>query len=95
MKSKNSVLIILGNTVSKFGNVFYYFTLNWWIAKVTNNLRLLGYIGVASTLPLIIFNLFGGIIADRFNKKKLTLVQPPAPILGVFWYNNYYDYYYS
>lgn len=73
MKHKNSILIILGNSVSKFGNVFYLIALNLWITHITDNIRLLSYIHIASTLPLIIFNLFGGIIADMFNKKKILI----------------------
>ncbi|GMQ55724.1 MFS transporter [Vallitalea sediminicola] len=73
MKYKNSILIISGNTVSQFGSVMFSLALNWWIIDTTNNVRLLGYVTAAATIPLIVLNLFGGVIADKGNKQKVLV----------------------
>lgn len=94
MKHKNSILIVGGNVVSQFGSVMFLLTMNWWVINTTNNIKLLGYITAASTIPLIFFNLFGGVIADRANKKKLLVLCDLLSgslciILGIFMADNY------
>ena len=34
----------------------------------------LGYLGVASSLPTILINLFGGVLADRIDRRKLIMI---------------------
>lgn len=94
MKYKNSILIISGNVVSQFGSIMFMLALNWWIIDTTNNVKLLGYITAASTIPLIVLNLFGGVIADCLNKQKIIitcdLISGGLCItLGLFMNQNY------
>lgn len=73
MKNKNEFLIISGNAISHFGDVIFTFGLNWWIVSITGNAKLLGIITTVSLIPSIFTNLFGGVISDRFNKKKILI----------------------
>ena len=34
----------------------------------------LGYLGAASSLPTILINLFGGVLADRIDRRKLIMI---------------------
>jgi MFS family permease len=44
------------------------------IYRVTNSAAILGAMGFAGAIPMLICSFFGGIIADRFNKKKVLII---------------------
>lgn len=63
-----------------FGLVFYvlghraeYVTFAWIVWEVTHDPLLLGYLGLAQGLPLVLFQLFGGVLADRTNRLHLLI----------------------
>ena len=52
------------------------FSLGWLIFDLTGDRRSLGYMSVAIAVPAIALNLFGGVLADKLNPKRLLgLVQ--------------------
>ncbi|HET9921142.1 MAG TPA: MFS transporter [Ktedonobacteraceae bacterium] len=60
----------------------------WQVLQLTNSALLLGFVGFAATLPNIILSLFGGVIADRFNRRLLLLLTQTvymctATLLGI------------
>jgi MFS family permease len=50
-----------------------YVTFAWLMWEVTREPLYLGYLGLAQGVPLIVFQLFGGVLADRTNRLKLLL----------------------
>src|SRR5436305_7510468 len=48
--------------------------LAWLVYTMTNSAFLLGVDGFLSTGPMLIFSLFGGVIADRVERKKIMLL---------------------
>jgi len=60
----------------------------WLMHELTGSPLHLGYVGVANAVPAILLNLFGGVIADKADKKKLivwteTLAASMVILLGV------------
>ena len=60
----------------------------WQVLQLTNSALLLGFVGFAATLPNIVLSLFGGVVADRFNRRHLllltqTIYMCTATLLGV------------
>lgn len=45
----------------------------WLVYEITGSPLYLGYAAAASAIPGIIFNLLGGVIADKFDKRKLVM----------------------
>lgn len=45
----------------------------WLMHELTGSPLHLGYVGVANAIPAILLNLFGGVIADKADKKKLII----------------------
>ena len=41
---------------------------------LTNSAFWLGVVGFAGSIPFLFFTLFGGVVADRVNKRRLLLV---------------------
>lgn len=46
----------------------------WQVLQLTNSALLLGLVGFAATLPNVVLALFGGVVADRFNRRRLLFV---------------------
>jgi len=44
------------------------------VAKATGSLPMLGYFAAAQLLPILFLGIFGGLVADRVNRKKLLVV---------------------
>jgi MFS family permease len=60
----------------------------WQVLQLTNSALLLGLVGFAATLPNIVLSLFGGVVADRFNRRRLLFVtqavyMSTAALLGI------------
>ena len=63
-----------------FGLVFYvlghraeYVTFAWMTWEVTHDPLSLGYLGLAQGAPLAVFQLFGGVLADRTDRLRLLI----------------------
>jgi MFS family permease len=46
----------------------------WLVFKLTGSALDLGLLGAAAAVPNILMSLFGGVVADRFDKRKIILV---------------------
>ncbi len=46
----------------------------WLVYKLTGSALDLGLLGAASAVPNILMSLFGGVVADRFDKRKIILI---------------------
>ena len=57
----------LGSQVSSFALLYY-------VWAISHNAALLALVGVAQFVPLVIFGLVGGHLADRVDRRKLVLV---------------------
>ena len=53
------------------------------IKVLTNSYLAVGAIGAAELIPLIIFGLYGGVLADRYDRKKLIWFSEAASLLLV------------
>lgn len=61
----------------------------WLVYSLTKSPFYLGMVAAASTLPILLFTLIGGIAADRFRKRNLLIATQalsiiPALLLGIF-----------
>lgn len=75
VEQKNASLIVSINAISKIGDVLFDYVNNSFLASLNMNSMVL--VGVYQSLENIIgvlFNLFGGVIADRFRRKKIIIL---------------------
>ena len=50
----------------------------WLIHQINDNPLYLGYVGAAAAVPGIVFNLFGGVFADKVDKRRLIMATQVA-----------------
>ncbi len=88
LKDKNFALFWLGAFLSSIGFWIQTVGQGWQVLQLTNSALLLGLVVFAATLPNIVLSLFGGVIADRFNRRWLLVItqtayMTTATLLGV------------
>jgi len=84
LKIRNYRLYFFGQAVSLCGTWMQTIGQTWLVLKMTNSGTQLGLIAAAQFLPMLFFAPFGGIVADRFNKRKiLYFTQTASAILAL------------
>jgi MFS family permease len=66
-------LLWIGAFLSTTGTWMQTIAQGWLVLDMTNSPFLLGVDGFLATGPMIIFSLFGGVIADRIERRKIML----------------------
>lgn len=75
-RHRNYRLYFLGLLVSLIGTWLQTVAQGWLVLQLTHSAYWVGVITALNTLPALFLSLFGGVIIDRFPKKKiLTLTQ--------------------
>lgn len=57
---------------------------SWLVFQLTNSAFLLGLVGFLGFFPVFLFSLFGGVVADRVNKRTILLFTQNAFMLLAF-----------
>ena len=63
----------LAMSVSLFGDGIYYVALAWQVYELEDAPSALAAVGIASTVPLVLFTLFGGLLTDRLDRRKVLI----------------------
>ncbi|MCG3163435.1 MAG: hypothetical protein JMDDDDMK_04848 [Acidobacteria bacterium] len=66
-------LLWFGAFTSSSGTWLQETALAWILLQLTNDPSYLGYNGFLSTAPILIFTLIGGVLADRFDRRRILL----------------------
>ncbi len=73
-----------GNFLSNIGTWMQNIAQSWLVLQLTNSSYWLGVIGFIASIPFLIFTLFGGVIADRVNKRNLLVSTQTAMMVLAF-----------
>jgi len=57
--------------ISYFGSMITYVSLPFQIKQLTDSYLAVGLMGLVEIVPLIVFGLYGGVLADRADRKKM------------------------
>lgn len=72
--TRNYRLYFSGQLISLIGTWLQIVALGWLVLKMTNSAFLIGLITALGSLPSLLFTLFGGVLVDRFPKKKILFI---------------------
>lgn len=64
----------IGTTINSFGSQLSAFALLYYVWELSHSAALVGLTGVVRAVPLAIFGLIGGTLADRMNRRTLLIV---------------------
>ena len=65
--------LYISSLVSSFGQSLQGITNLWLIYIITGSALHLGLTGLTRAVPLVVFSLIGGVVADRFDRKKIIV----------------------
>ena len=64
----------IGQLVSIFGSSVVYFALIWWLTDITGSAIALSIGTLSYLIPFILASLIGGVVADKYDRKKVILL---------------------
>src|SRR4030066_140428 len=81
-------LFWFGQLISLSGTWMQSVAQGWLVYSLTKSPFYLGLVAAANSLPILLFTLIGGVVADRFPKRNLLLITQalsiiPAILLGI------------
>src|SRR3954447_7988781 len=78
---RNYVLFWIGQLVTNVGSWMQTVATGWLIVQLTNSPATLGFNAAFMALPIVIFSLLGGVIADRIDRYRLMVLTGIAQIV--------------
>lgn len=73
LRIRDFALLFWGTSVSQFGDGVYLVAIAWQVYDLSNAPTALSVVGVAWTLPMVMFLLVGGVLGDRFDRRRLMI----------------------
>jgi len=84
LRHRNFRLFWIGQVISFTGTWVQYVAQGWLVLKLTDSPFYLGLVGAVGSLPILFFTLFGGVVADRAQKRSiLILTQSLSMVLAL------------
>jgi MFS family permease len=62
----------IGQVTSFIGTQMRFVAVPWQVFQLTHSTAMVGLIGLVELIPLVVFSLLGGAIADRMDRKRLV-----------------------
>lgn len=78
-------LLWSGQTTSRLGDTLYRIALAWWVLQKTGSAAAMGTVLIFSSVPMLIFLLFGGVATDRLPRLKVMWFSDLASGAVVAW----------
>jgi MFS family permease len=72
--SRQFRLLTFSGTITYLGNYFTYVALLLQVKQLTGSALAVGGVGLAELLPTIVFGLWGGAIADAFDRRRVVVL---------------------
>ena len=76
-------LLWTGMTMSLMGDGIFLVALAWQVYELSNVPTALSIVGVAMTVPQILFLLVGGVVSDRFDRRKVMIAADAVRAVSV------------
>ncbi len=84
LRQRNFRLYWSGQMISVMGTFMQIIGQAWLVLELTHSAWQLGLVGALQALPILLFSLFGGVLADRWPKRKVLLVTQSAAMFQAF-----------
>ncbi len=74
LASRDFRLLFAGRSVSLLGDGVFLVALAWQAYTLSNAPTALSLLGIAMTVPLVALLLFGGVVSDRYDRRRVMLL---------------------
>ncbi len=76
-------LLFGSGLVTGLGSTATFVAMPFQVADITGSYLAVGILGLLEIVPLVVFGLWGGVLADRIDRRTMVLVTETAFMLGV------------
>jgi DHA3 family tetracycline resistance protein-like MFS transporter len=73
LRERDFALFVTGWTVSLIGDGFFLVAIAWQVFDLWNSPTALAVVGVAETIPIVGLVLVGGVVTDRFERRRVLI----------------------
>ncbi len=73
LRSRDFRLYFAGQLISVAGTWMQQIAMGWLVYRLTNSALVLGLLGFASQLPILLFGALGGVWSDRMDRRRLMM----------------------
>jgi MFS family permease len=84
LRHRNFRLFWFGQLISQVGTWMQSIGQAWLVLELTHSAWLLGIVGALQFLPVMLFALFGGVVADKLPKRTILLFTQSSAALQAF-----------
>jgi len=84
LKSRNYRLWFFGQMISLFGTWMQSTAQGFLVFQLTHSPVYLGYVAFSSGIPIWLFMLYGGVVADRMERRPLLLITQTSMMILAF-----------
>ena len=81
LRNRNYRLFWLGQWISLIGTWMQSVTQAWLLTRLTESPLALGVLGAASSAPLLVFVMVGGLVSDRTDRRRLIMLTQALSLL--------------
>ena len=74
LRHRNFRLFIIGQFISLCGSWMQTVALGWLTLELSNSALQVGLVTTFGALPVLLFTLYGGVIADRVNRRRALII---------------------
>lgn len=80
-RSRNYRLFFIGQGISLIGSWMQQVALGWLVYRLTHSSVSLGTVGFLDQIPIFLFAPLGGVLSDRFDRRKVLIVSQSLAML--------------
>src|SRR5258705_3538462 len=73
---RNFRLFLLGQTVSLTGTWMQSIAQGWLVLQLTDSPFYVGVVSALSSIGVLLFTLYAGVVADRTDKRRVVIITP-------------------
>jgi hypothetical protein len=73
LRHRDFAVLWVGMTVSMVGDGIYYIAIAWQVYDLSNTPSALAVVGIAWSLPQVLFTLASGVLSDRLDRRRVMI----------------------
>ncbi len=82
-ESRDFRLLFTAGTVFYFGAMVSYVAIPFQIYRLTGSNVAVGLVGLVELVPLVVFGLYGGALADHVDRRRLLVWCGPSQVVAL------------
>ncbi|MBE7558592.1 MFS transporter [bacterium] len=84
LRYRNYRLFFMGQALSQVGTWMQFTAMGWLVFRLTDSAQAVGLVAFARQIPIFLFTPFTGVLADRWDRRKMLMTTQSLAMLQAF-----------